>query len=81
MAQNCWVFVKDEKTPRNVTPLSPATAGWYADTLALELGVQVQVFRHERTRALGRLVSTHEPPGSASMGMGISSPEPSHRTY
>ena len=57
-----WVFVKGEESkPRNVTPLSLGAARWYADTLAIELGVEVKVFRHGQTRDLGRIVSTHLP--------------------
>ena len=58
-----WVFVKgEEDKPRNITPLPCGAARWYADTLAIELGVAVRVFRHGQTRTPGRLVSTHLPP-------------------
>ena len=59
--KNCWVFVKGEKIPRNVTPLPRGSARWYADTLAIELGTEVRVFRINQKAALGRLVSTHNP--------------------
>ena len=61
MQEIYWVFVKGEETPRNVTPFSKGTAQWYADTLAIELGEEVRVFRHARTKTLGRLLSTHLP--------------------
>ena len=57
-----WVFVKGEDTPRNVTPLPRGSAQWYADTLAIELGIEVRVFRHGRKATLGPLVSIHKAP-------------------
>lgn len=56
-----WVVVKGEAHPRNITPLPAGAARWYADTLAIELGVEVRVFRHPATKTIGRLVSTHPP--------------------
>ena len=60
-----WVFVTGEDTPRNTTPFSRASAYWYADTLAIELGVLVRVFRHARTTTLGRLIYEAHPQRAA----------------